>query len=295
MKKLYKNAGKGLIFLSIVLLSIFTNSPGAGTQESGYLGNGSYSMPGDYIPNYAFERAEQYKNDFLREHFQAASDLQYRFFYDQSGNACLEFTVTPKGSYTWSTPVWVGYRWGNGTGSIGLNQINYTITKKAKDEAQYRIEQRRKDPVFREIERVILQIATDYDYDYESAFGIRVKYRRSNIRKAVCEGYADAVLSAFKNHSLVTSVEKWSSTRGGHAWNVLVLKDGRKLYCDATWYDGNSIDNEGYVVNIPEQDPVNLTFDIAEFNSLGGAINTATGKLLAIHSAWGDAKIVGRY
>ena len=82
--------------------------------------------------------------------------------------------------------------------------------------------------------------------------------------------------------------------RGDHAWNVIILKDGRKLYCDATWYQGNSIDDEGYVVDIPAQNPVDLTFDIDEFNSLGGAINTATGKLLAVHFAWDDAKLRDR-
>jgi len=43
-------------------------------------------------------------------------------------------------------------------------------------------------------------------------------------------------------------------------------------------------------VDIPEQDPVNLTFDINEFNSLGGAVDNATGRLLAIHFAWPDAR-----
>jgi len=247
-------------------------------------------MPDNYIPAYAKEDAERFRKEFLQNYSQAAFDLKYRFFYDQEGQACLEYTVLPKGGYRWETATWIGFTWGNSWGSIGNNTIRYTQTKKMADEAQYRIEGRRKDPVFNEIEKVVLEIATEYDYDFQSAYGIRVKYRRPNVKKGVCDSYSDAVTAAFGRHPLAASVEKWSSTIGNHAWNVINLKDGRKLYCDATWYDGNSIDNDGYVVDIPEQSPVNLTFDIAEFNSLGGAINSATGKLLAVHFAWGDAR-----
>jgi len=248
------------------------------------------TVPADYIPKYAVEEAEQFKAGFLRENSRSAADLNYRFFYNTAGQACLEYTVIAKSGYTWSSPTWVGFTWGNKSGYIGNNDITYTLTKKLDDAAQYRIEERRKDPVFREIEKVVLQIATEYNYDFESAYRIRVKYRRPNVKKAVCDGYSDAVSQAFKNHPLVTRVEKWSSTAGNHAWNVLILKDGRKLYCDTTWYDGNNIDAEGYVVDIPEQDPVNLTFDINEFNSLGGAVDNTTGRLLAIHFAWPDAR-----
>jgi len=123
---------------------------------------------------------------------------------------------------------------------------------------------------------------------------IVVKYCNPNIKKAVCGGYSNAVAEAFENHPLVYKIENWSSKRGNHAWNVIILKDGRKLYCDATWYQGNSIDDEGYVVDIPAQNPVDLTFDIDEFNSLGGAINSATGKKIAVHFAWNNAKLRDR-
>ncbi|MDR2730937.1 MAG: hypothetical protein LBB81_08575 [Treponema sp.] len=216
--------------------------------------------------------------------------MQYRFFYDREGRANLEYTVIPKSGYKWETTKWIGFIWGNGKGSIGNNSILFKRTKKTDDEAQYRMDIRRKDLVFNKIEKVVLRIAKEYDYDFQAAYGIKVKYRKPNARKGVCDSYSDAVMSAFKRHPLVASVEKWSSNIGKHAWNVLVLKDGRKLYCDATWYDGNNIDDEGYVVDIPERNPVNLTFNIAEFNSLGGAINSSTRKLLAVHFAWKDAK-----
>jgi len=247
-------------------------------------------MQSSYILEYA-RKAKDYKDNFLRKNSKSASDLHYRFLYNENGEACLEFTVTPKIGYTWPEPTWVGYTWGNTKGKIGNGEIKYSLTRKLKDGAQHRMDLRRKDAMFVEIEKVVLQITKDYQYDFKSAYGISVKYRRPNIKKAVCGGYASAVVEAFNNHPLLDKVEEWSSEKGNHAWDVLILKDGRKLYCDATWYQGNSIDERGYVVDIPIQNPVDLTFDLDEFNSLGGAIDKATGKLLAVHFAWGDAKV----
>jgi hypothetical protein len=249
-------------------------------------------MPKDYVPSYAVKKAWQFKKDFMLKNAKAASDLQHRFFYDDKGNACLEYTVTPKAGYTFDEPIWVGTTWSYISGSIGNGKVKYILAKKLADKAQYYMDERRKDFVFREIEKEILQIAKDYQYDFQSAYGISVKYRKPNIKKAVCGGYSDAVAEKLKNHSLVAQVESWSSAQGNHAWNVIILKNKqRKLYCDSTWYQGNNIDSEGYVVDIPKQDPVNLTFDLDEFNSLGGAIDTATGKLIQVHFAWPDAKI----
>ena len=249
----------------------------------------SAAMPDNYIPPYAVENAEQYKADFLKEYSNSAENLTYRFFYNNNGEACLEYTVVPRGRYVWPQSTWIGITWGNRYGSIGISDINYTVTRKMTDEAEYRMEERRKDRTFSEIEKVVLQIANEYDYDFPH-LGISVKYRRPNVKRAYCEGYSGAVANAFRNHPLVSKVETWASVIGNHAWNVIVLKDGRKIYCDSTWYDGNRIDDEGYVVNIPERDSVNLTFDISEFNSLGGAINSATGRLMQVHFAWPDAK-----
>ena len=250
------------------------------------------SIPKDYVPKYAVKEALQYKKEFLSKNSKSASDLQYRFFYDEKENACLEYTVKPKDGYIFEKPRWVGCTWSNINGFIGNREIKYTLTKKLADKAQYYMNERRKDFVFAEIEKVILQIARNYQYDFQSAYGISVKYRKPNIKKAVCGGYSDAVSEKLKNHSLVAKVESWSSAQGNHAWNVIILKNKqRRLYCDATWYQGNSIDDEGYVVDIPVQNPVNLTFNLDEFNSLGGAINKATRKLLEVHFAWADAKM----
>jgi len=247
---------------------------------------------GDFIPKYAVKKALQYKKEFLQKNFMAASDLKYRFFYNKKDDACLEFTVTPKTGYVFKELTWIGCTWGVTKGIIGNGEIKYTLTKKLSDKAQRGMDERRKDIVFKEIEKVVLKIAKEYQYDFKSAYGISVKYRRPNIKKAICGGYSDTVAEKLKNNSLVSRVERWSSARGNHAWNVIILKNKqRKIYCDATWYQGNNIDSEGYVMDIPAQNPVNLTYDLNEFNSLGGALNSATKKLLQVHFAWADAKM----
>lgn len=247
-------------------------------------------IPPNYIPQYAVEQAEKEKAIFLKNYSQAVTDFRYRFFYNERGDACLEYSITPKQGFHWEFTTWLGYTWTGGGGTIGNNDIVYLLTRKLQDEKEYRIEKRREDPVFREIEKIVLQIATEHNYDFRGVYGIQVKYRARNVKIASCDGYSDAVIKAFAKHPHVASVEKWSSDIGEHAWNVIVLKDGRRLYCDATWYDGNSIDKEGYVVDIPVRDPVNLTFDINEFNTLGGAIDASTGRVLSVHHGWRDAK-----
>jgi hypothetical protein len=246
-----------------------------------------------YAPKYVLEEANQYRVWFMKQNSYAAVDLRYQFFYNQNGEGCLLYTVIPKSGYSWPSNTWVGRIWENEVRCIGKGTC-YTITRENYDEAEARLEERRKDPVFREIEKIILQIATEYDYDYGKYDGSRVKYKTPDVKKALCEGYSDAVYYRLSRHPLVKRVETCLgcvSAGNGHAWNTIVLKDGRKLYCDATWYDGNSIDANGYVDHVPRQNPVDLTFDIDEFNSLGGAIDNATGRLLKVHFACRDVKL----
>ena len=182
---------------------------------------------------------------------------------------------------------------GNCDGTIGAGDdaVKYSLSARKSVAAEYRMEQRRKDPVFRAIEADVYKVAEEYDYDFGAAYNRKVKYRDANVKKAVCNGYADAVVDLLKDNQYVAKVEKWSSAT--HAWNVIDLKDGRKIYCDATWYDSNTVDADGYVNHVPVRNPVDLTFDEAEFNSLGGAANTATGNLLAVHFGWKDCKYSG--
>ena len=246
-------------------------------------------MTKDYIPKYAKVAAEQFKEEFMKKNINSALSITHRFFYNDDCEACIEFTVNAKAGWSFDQPTWIGQKWGKVTGSIGNGLINYTLTKKKHDEIEYKMERRRKDSVFNQIEQVIFQIATDYNYNFAKV-GISAKHTDKNIKLEVCDGYSNVVIERLKNHPEVSKVEKWVSNIGNHAWNLIHLKDGRRIYCDATWYDGSNIDKDGFVSNIPERDPVNLTFDIDEFNSLGGAIDVSTGKTLKIHHAWKDAE-----
>ncbi len=239
-----------------------------------------------HIPQYVSDYASKDRSDFLKKHKASAANITYRFYYDSKGDAHLEATVKPKAGYTWDETTWILKSWKGGSGIVGVNGIVYQQTQKNSDEAAYRMQMRRSDATFNAIEKVVLQVATEYDYDFYAVYKIAVKYRNPKVKKASCEGYSDATISALKKHPLVDHVEKWAG--GGHAWNVIVLKDKRKIYADVTWYDGNNIDKDGYVIHKPVRSPVNLTFDLEEFNSLGGAIDTQTNKLLRIHFAYPD-------
>jgi len=234
-----------------------------------------------YIPQYAINFADSMKKTYPK------SFRGKKFYYDEEENGVVEiFMVNTKNERKKRE---ISRMWKGGNSYIGNREIEFNLTRKKIDEAEQRMEQRRKDTAFAEIEKVIFQVATEYKYDWEKAYGKEVKYRNPNTKKAVCDGYANAVIEAFKNHPLVEKVEKW--TGGNHAWNVIILKDGRKIYCDATWYQRQGIDEEGYVLETIYKTPTDLTFDIEEFNTLGGAIDNSTGELLKVHFTWEDAKL----
>jgi hypothetical protein len=241
-----------------------------------------YNVPKNYKPKYIADYMDSLK--------QKKSYEKSRFYYDKEENAVVEAVlINWKDSRKKMTTkrAWKG-------GNASSSTFKSYLSRKKMDIAEYRIEQRRKDTAFAEIERVILQIATEYKYDYETAFGIKAKYRNPNIKTATCDGFSNAVIEAFKNHPLINKIEKWTSKTGKHAWNVIILKDSRKIYTDVTWYQTqtSATDNEGYIIETPiNKTPSMLTFDIEEFNSYGGAINNITGEILKIHFGWEDAEL----
>jgi len=272
-------------FFTFFLISLFACSAPQKTTEP--------EKPKKYVPSYAKEFAQEMKRKYPERY------IGLKFYYDEEENGVAEVLIEGEeriyheGRKTTIVSVddWKPKQtWKKVGGVIGNGEIEYTLTRKRADEADQRMEQRRRDTVFAEIEKVIFQIATEYKYDYEKAYGREVKYRNPNTKKAVCDGYASAVIEAFKNNPLVEKVEKW--TGGNHAWSVIILKDGRKIYCDATWYQRQGIDSEGYVIDAIYKTPMDLTFDVEEFNTLGGAIDESTGEILKVHFAWEDAKLI---
>ncbi|MCL2802228.1 MAG: RICIN domain-containing protein [Treponema sp.] len=158
--------------------------------------------------------------------------------------------------------------------------------------SESRLEERMADTAFREIERIVHRVGNEIVYDHarlEKNAGRNLRFRDELIRREVCAGYSDAVIEALQGHPLVERVEYWRSSIGNHAWNLIVLKDGREIYTDATWYDGDYIDDNGFIINHPGRWGVNLTFDINEFNTVGGRIDPETGRLSQTRFAWPDA------
>jgi len=215
--------------------------------------------PKKYFPPYTIEFTKAMKEKYQERY------IGRKFYYDEEENGVIEVLIEGeeriyhegKKTKIVSTDDWKPRQtWGKIGGYIGNGEIEYSLTRKKADEADQRMEKRRKDTTFTEIEKIIFQIAAEYKYDYEKAYGKEVKYRNPNTKKATCNGYANAVVEAFKNHPLVEMVEKWVG--GNHAWNVIILKDGRKIYCDATWYQRQGTDNEGYVIEAIYKTPMDL-------------------------------------
>jgi hypothetical protein len=240
-------------------------------------------MPKKYIPPYAVAYIDSIKQ--AHKSFEKS-----RFYYDKEENAVVEILMI--NTKDTRKKIKTGRIWKiENKSSFWNDERNYKHSRKKRDIAQWKIEQRRKDPTFAEIEKNVAHIATEYNYDYETFLGQPMKYRNTNTKRAICDGYANVVTETLSNHQFVDKAEKWTSETGKHAWNLIHLKDGRKLYIDATWYYKSTMDNEGYIVTIPEPNPTALTFDIEEFNSLGETIDTNTGEKVKTHFAWEDSKL----
>ncbi|MFP3042728.1 hypothetical protein LQZ19_13000 [Treponema primitia] len=147
-----------------------------------------------------------------------------------------------------------------------------------------------KDPAFAAIEAVIYQIGLDFDYDWNNYSGNpygRVSYENPNTTKGVCSDFAAETVKRLEGNEYISSIESWSGK--SHAWNVFVLKDGRRLYCDTTWYEGNNVKNRKVPYGC-QQDPSQLTFDEEEFNS-HGFCTVPGGGYLKIHNNWPAANL----
>lgn len=109
----------------------------------------------------------------------------------------------------------------------------------------------------------------EIEYDWGSLNGYKGKYQPStNKKQSVCDGYANEVCKQFLNFDFVSSVEKWSGAN--HAWNVVNLIDGRKLYVDLCWFDGEVLDQEtGLIQETDNYRWLNITYDKTEFTYSG--------------------------
>ena len=105
----------------------------------------------------------------------------------------------------------------------------------------------------------------EYDWGNFSAYRNAPAVRTPGKKYCVCDGYANEAMAGFLQLDCVQAVQKWTS--GNHAWNVILLTDGRTLYCDLTWFDNEHIDEQtGRIVQKEDYDWENITFDRELFN-----------------------------
>ncbi|MDR2210155.1 MAG: transglutaminase domain-containing protein [Spirochaetaceae bacterium] len=125
------------------------------------------------------------------------------------------------------------------------------------------------------------EVVTKLQYDWQDFLGIEEHTYEQALRLGVgvCDVYASLVVTVLTKAGY--TVEKWSSETGSHAWNRVIMRDGRILYIDATWYD-NNYDNHPSIKNQEAYEPYYITYDRSFFeHGYHGTIN--------MHGGWPDA------
>ncbi|MDR2541926.1 MAG: hypothetical protein LBC80_00525 [Treponema sp.] len=141
------------------------------------------------------------------------------------------------------------------------------------------------DPDFRRIVDIVeSEVVTKLQYDWDSFFRrTNRSYQESlNAGLGVCDVYARLTREVLTRAGY--NVEMWSSSTGNHAWNHVILPDGRTLYIDATWYD-NCYDNHPTQFSPDSYSPWYITFDKELFER-------GLKRTIRMHGAWPDARKV---
>lgn len=106
---------------------------------------------------------------------------------------------------------------------------------------------------------VIKKVASDVDYDFEKAYGIKARLHPGK-KGAVCDDYADITTQYLSRAKIpgLTKIYKISSETMNHAWNEVVY-NGKIVFIDSTWFDINKLDDKGFSINLPKD--LNMDFD----------------------------------
>ena len=128
------------------------------------------------------------------------------------------------------------------------------------------------DPMFAEIIEFAKQLSAEIEYDWAnfSAYRGAPVIPTPGLRRHLCYGYANEVMEKALSLPSVQAVQKWVSH--DHAWNVLILVDGRRLFFDLTWFDNEHIDHEtGRIIQTEDFGWANITFHehLFRFSNLG--------------------------
>jgi hypothetical protein len=135
--------------------------------------------------------------------------------------------------------------------------------------SQAKLNEMRQDPSLAKVYDALLSVAEDMDYNYP-AIGVRARFvtlpNGGEPLKGVCDDYAALLIKRLDAANIegVSNIQK--ITGQNHAWVTLVYQ-GKTLYLDATWFDINAIDKNGFVDHTPYKDPRNMTFDYEIFTN----------------------------
>ena len=208
---------------------------------------------------------------------QASSFMNFKiekFIFDFKGNGSLvastiyshdrtpsengRFFPAATRTHEWDLPPYYHYHEGNVPCS--KNRYDDIAVSQAK------LNEKRRDPSLNKIYEILLSVARDVDYDFQS-IGQRVHYRVRPTLLGLCDGYADLLIDRLGEANIrgVSNITK--VTGQNHAW-VTLRYDGKTLYLDATWLDGQSM-TDGFYDNTPHRNPMNMTFDNNIFTNYG--------------------------
>ncbi|MCL2180971.1 MAG: hypothetical protein FWB83_07575 [Treponema sp.] len=118
------------------------------------------------------------------------------------------------------------------------------------------------DPVFAEVIDFAKELCDEIEYDWQSYSGY-TGYKpitpTPGKRYRVCGGYTNEVFDKALEVNSVQTVQRWRGP--DHAWNVLILTDGRTLYFDLTWFDNEHINHDtGIIYQTDNYRWANITF-----------------------------------
>lgn len=183
-----------------------------------------------------------------------------------------DLTISWLNDYKISVSVSNNYRttsWFYGD-SVSLVKIYGKHAKYQSLKYKYRTEEKvnwllNNDAAYREIIELSKFICEAIQYDWGNFETYKGLFSPSHGKRlAVCDGYANEVGNEFLKLPCVKSVEKW--TGANHAWNVVNLIDGRKLYVDLCWFDNETLNEEtGEIEEKDDYNWLNVTYDYTEF------------------------------
>jgi hypothetical protein len=227
---------------------------------------------------------DQRAADYIREELTTDSNLRnergidtsFYFFWSRGGNmqVHIERTLTDNrtwsgGGKTWKTEYGFVDSQSQGHTGYGSDAVYYILPGQKYDtDLRITFLQNMQDSEFASIARDVHAVASVTDYDFASAYGLKVKYRNNGHSLGVCDGYADTLFLLLQQNPNVRAIRKVAG--GNHAWiECDTMISGKTIYCDATWYDSNSLDEQGYVVAVPEESLQFITYDEHTFQYMG--------------------------